>query len=136
MDNTIILIHHTVMRQSEVFGILRQRADLLGRNGVFDGFILIVCRCVVVGHTENLVRTKTLQPTSSHTVKRLRRSHLMTIEAVYIKLGGTIVYDLYDVLVPYFVEKCVHSSFCLNLLIQSIYASTLAVTISVLAPKP
>ena len=60
----------------------------------------------------------------------------MTIESVDIQLRGAVGYLLDYMPVPYFIKKCIHSSVFLNLLIQSIYASTEAVTMSVSAPKP
>ena len=58
----------------------------------------------------------------------------MAVQPVYVQLCGAVVDNLHDVLVPNLVKQRIHSF--LNLLIQSIYASTEAVTMSVSAPKP
>jgi hypothetical protein len=51
-----------------------------------------------------MIRAETLQPPAPQPVEGLWRSNLMAIEAVYVKLCGTVGYLLYDVAVPYFVE--------------------------------
>ena len=92
------------MGQSEVGGIPGKGVHLFLRYGVFDGFVLVVCGGVMVGHTENLLGSETFQPTFSHAVESLWRGHLMTVEAVDIKLGGTVFNLLHHVLVPYLVK--------------------------------
>ena len=136
MDNAVIRRHHAIMRQSEIGCILRQHIYLIPGNRILNRFILIVCRRIMIRHTENLPRTETLQTSGPHAFKGLWRCHLMTIESVDIQLRGAVGYLLDYMPVPYFIKKCIHSSVFLNLLIQSIYASTEAVTMSVLAPKP
>ena len=104
MDDTIIFRHHAIVCQSKLLGILSQRVHLLLRDGVSDGFVLVVRGCVVVGHAVDVVRTEALQSTGSHAIESLGRRHLVTIEAVDVQLGGTIVNNLYDVLVPYLIK--------------------------------
>ena len=72
MDDAIVSGHHAIVRQSEILGILRQRTDLLGRDGVGNGLVLVVRRRVVVGHAVDFVWTETLQSTGSHAVESLR----------------------------------------------------------------
>ena len=134
VDNTVVLRVHAEMLQAEVLRILGQRIHLRLRHGVLDGFVLIVRWRVVVGHANNLLRTETLKFPCTHTLKGLRRRHFVAIQAVDVQLRRPVVNHLHHMLVPYLVEKRVHCF--LNLLIQSIYASTEAVTMSVLAPKP
>ena len=104
MDDAIVFRHHAIVCQSKLLGILSQRVHLLLRDGVGNGFVLVVRGCVVVGHAVDVVRTETLQTTGSHAIESLGRRHLMTIEAVDVQLGGTIVNNLYDVLVPYLIK--------------------------------
>ena len=54
----------------------------------------------MVGHTEYMVGTKHLESAGSHTGKSLRRCNLVTVKAVNVKLCGTILDSLHDVLVP------------------------------------
>ena len=104
MDDAVILRHHTEMRQSEVGCILRQHIHLLFRYRVFDGLILIMRRCVMIRHTEDLLRTETFQSPGPHALKGLGRSHLMTIEPVDIQLRGTVLDLLDHMFVPYLIE--------------------------------
>ena len=72
MDNAVVFRHHTVVCQSEVLGVLCQCGHLLGADRVFNGFVLVVCWCVVVGHTEDMVGTETFQSSGSHALESLR----------------------------------------------------------------
>lgn len=71
--------------------------------------------------------------TRPNTIKGLRARHFVTVEPVNVELRGTAIDDGHDVAVPDFVKKSVHP---LNLFMQSMKASTEAVTMSVSAPKP
>ena len=104
MDDTIALVHHTVMRQSELGGILGQCVDLFLGYRVLDGLVLIVRRGVMVRHTEYLLGTETLQTTGAQAVEGLGRSHFMTVESVDIQLCGTVVHLLDDMPVPDLIE--------------------------------
>ena len=104
MDDTIILRHHAEMRQSEIGRIPGQHIHLLLRYRVCDGLVLIVRGGVVIRHTEDLLRTETLQASFPHALEGLRRSDLMTIQAVDIQLRGTILDLLDHVPVPYFIK--------------------------------
>ena len=115
MDDAIVFVHHAIVRQSEVLGILGQRVNLLGRDGVCDGLVLVVGGCVVVGHAEDVVGTETFQSTGSHAVESLGRCHLVTVEAVDIQLGRTVVDNLYDMLVPNLIKECIHRLIILKL---------------------
>ena len=71
VDNTIRLVHHAVVRQSEFLGVLSQRRNLIGTDGVLDGFVLIVGWCVMIGHTIDVVRTEAFQSACPHAVESL-----------------------------------------------------------------
>ena len=150
MDDAVVRVHHAPITKAKIACILGKSIYLLARHGVGNGFILVVSRRVVVGHTKDLLRSEAFNATCPKARKSLWACHLVCIEAVDVKLVGAIGYVLYHVFVPYFIEKRVHElsvlkttsrgkppcSFYLNELIASMYASTLAVTMSVLAPKP
>ena len=104
MDDTVILRHHAIMCQSEIGSILRQHIHLLLRYRVFNGFILIMCRCIMIRHTEYLLGAETLQSSFAHALESLWRGHLMAIEPVDIQLRGTILDLLDHMFVPYLVE--------------------------------
>ena len=71
MNDAVVRRKHTIVRQTKVLGVLCQSCHLLGTNGVLNGFVLIVRRRVVVGHTEYALGTKTFQSASSHAVESL-----------------------------------------------------------------
>ena len=71
MDNTVRGVHHAIVCQSELLGILCQRRNLLGTDGVLDRLVLVVRWRIVVGHAENVVGTEALQSASPHAVKSL-----------------------------------------------------------------
>ena len=100
VDDAVILRHHTVVSQSELFGVLSQRVHLLLRYRIFNKFILIVRWRIVVGHAVNLLGAETFQSASPHTVESLRRCHLVAIQAVDVKLCGSVFYLLHHVLIP------------------------------------
>ena len=58
----------------------------------------------MVGHTVDMVGTETLESSLPHACECLWRRHLMAIEAVDVKLCGTVFYLLNDVLVPNLVK--------------------------------
>ena len=111
---------HGIMRQPEVLAISSQQIDLLLGDRVDNGLVLVVGGRVMVGHAEDLLGSETLQPALPHAGERLRRRHLMAIEAVDIELGRSVVHNLHHMLVPNLVKQCVHGQSFLNLLIQSI----------------
>ena len=90
-------------------------------------------RDVVVRHTYYSLRAQKTAATLPYALEGLRTGHFVTVKPVYVELSGTTVDDGHDVTVPNLVEKCVHP---LNLFMQSMNASTDAVTMSVSAPKP
>ena len=59
--------------------ILSQCVDLRFRNRILNLLILIVCRCVMVGHTKYLFRTQPSDSTFTQSGKSLRTSHFVTI---------------------------------------------------------
>ena len=79
MDNSILRMHHTVVCQTKILRILSQCVDLRFRNRILNLLILIVCRCVMVGHTKYLFRTQHSDSTFTQSGKSLRTSHFMTI---------------------------------------------------------
>ena len=92
------------MLQAEVCRVLCQRVYLLAAYWVGDGLVLVVGGSVVVGHTDNLLRTETAQTTLSHPVEGLWRRYFMTVETVNVQLCGAIGHVLYHVGIPDFVE--------------------------------
>ena len=132
MYDAIILAAHGKVLYAKLLTILCQSLHLFASNRVMDS-ILLVAGCVMVGHSHHPLWAEYLEPLVSECVKCLRTGYLMGIESVYIELCGAVGHVLHHMCIPYLVEECIHT---LNLFIQSIYASTEAVTISVLAPKP
>ena len=61
MNDSVFGIEHTEVGKSEFLGIAGQCIDLFTGNGVFDRFVLIMCRRVVVGHAVYMVGTETFQ---------------------------------------------------------------------------
>ena len=104
MDDTVVFGHHAIVGETEVGGILCQCIHLLLGYRVLDGFVLIVGGSVMVGHTVDMVGTEALESSLPHTCECLWRRHLVTIEAVDVKLCGTVFNLLYDVLVPDLVK--------------------------------
>ena len=100
------------MREAELTSVSLEQVDLSFRHRVGDGFVLVVCGGVVVGHTEHLLRAEAFQSALPQSVEGLWRGHFMTIQPVDIELRGTVVDDLHHVLVPDFIKKSVH---CLSL---------------------
>ena len=90
-------------------------------------------RDVVVRHTDYPLRAQNAAATLSYAIEGLWAGHFVTVKPVDVELRGSSIDDGHDVAVPNLVEKCVHP---LNLFMQSINASTDAVTMSVSAPKP
>ena len=104
MDDTIILRHHAIVCQTEFCRILRQHVNLLTRYRVLDGFILVVCRRIVIGHAVYSLRTEAFQSPGPHTLESLRRRHFVAVEAVDIKLCRPVFHLLHHVLIPYLVK--------------------------------
>ena len=61
MNDSVFGIEHTEVGKSEFLGIAGQCIDLFTGNGVFDRFVLIMCRRVVV----YMVGTETFQSPST-----------------------------------------------------------------------
>ena len=104
MDDTIVLRHHTVVRQSEVCRVLRQRVHLRLRYRILDGLVLIVRRRVMIGHAVDLLRTEALQPSGPHAFERLWRGHLVTVQTVDIELCRSVLHLLHHVPVPNLIK--------------------------------
>ena len=96
------------MVQPEVGGVFSQRFHLCTRHRVGNRLVLVVCRRVVVGHTVDFVGTETLDAASTQSGKRLRAGYFVAVQAVDVELCRSVVDDLHNVAVPYFVEKCIH----------------------------
>ena len=103
MDDTIILGAHGEVADTKLGAVGSECLHLLAAYGVIDA-LLLVARCVVVGHCHHMIRAEHTDILVSQCVERLRCGHLVTIEAVDIKLCGTIRNTLHDVCVPDFVE--------------------------------
>ena len=104
MNNTIPFIHHSIMSQTEFGSVFCQRIDLVLRNRIFDRFILIMCRRVMVRHTIDTFRTERFQTTCTHTGKGLRTGYFMTVQPVYIKLCGSLFDHRHHVGIPNLVK--------------------------------
>ena len=109
VDDAVLGIHHPEMCQPEFLGIPCQRVYLLARYRVLDGFVLVVRRRIMVRHTENLFRTEAAEPPCPQALESLRTGHLMAVEAVDIKLCGTIFHLLHHVGVPDLIKQCIHN---------------------------
>ena len=66
--------------------------------------LLLVAWSVMVGHGHHMIGAEHADILVSECVERLRCGHLMTVEAVDIKLCGTILHLLYYVGVPDLIE--------------------------------
>ena len=72
MDNTIVLVHHSIVGKSEVLAVLLECIHLLARHRILYRLVLVMGRRVMVRHTENLFRTEALQSPITQTGKGLR----------------------------------------------------------------
>ena len=63
MDDTILRMLKTVIRQAEILRILFQGIHLILGYRVLDRLILVQCRDIVVRHTSDLRGTEGLQST-------------------------------------------------------------------------
>ena len=104
MDDAVPFIHHSIMSQTEIGSVLCQRVDLILRDRIFDRFILIVCRGVMIRHTIDTFRAKRFQTTFPHAGKSLRTGHFMTVQPVDVKLCGSLFDHRHHVGIPNFVE--------------------------------
>ena len=146
MDDTVLGRVHLELRDAELLTVLVERVDLFASYGVSDGLVLVVGLYVVVRHGKDLLGAEHLQSALAQALESLWSSHLVAVETVDIQLSGTVLDNLNDVAVPNLIKQGIHiynmcyrillCYFTLNLLMQSIYASTDAVTMSVLAPNP
>ena len=135
---TVVLCSHCKMLNTKLLTVCLKSLYLLTSYGIVYALLLIRWS-IMIRHSIDVTWTKNFQSFVTQRIKSLRCCHLMTIQTIYIQLCGTILYRLHHMSVPYFIKECVHNVYnlaTLNLFIQSIYASTVAVTISVLEPKP
>ena len=70
------------LSKAKVVCILCERVNLLTRYGVGNGFVLIMGRCVMVGHTEDVVGAEAFQSTALESCKGLRTRHLVCVKAI------------------------------------------------------
>jgi hypothetical protein len=96
------------MGKAEFGGISGKGVNLLFGNRVGDRFVLVVSRGVVVGHADYLFRTQAFYAAAAHAVKSLGRGHFVAIKTVDIKLYGAVLYLLYHMFIPDFVEESIH----------------------------
>ena len=91
----------------------------------------------MVRHTVHLFRTEYRNVPLLQPLECLGTGHFVAVETVDVELLRTIVYLLDNMTLPDFFKKSFsHFIYRLNLFMQSMYASTEAVTMSVSAPKP
>ena len=131
MHNAVVLTHHGIVGEAEFRGIALKglhlaATDLIGESGPFGGD-------VVIRHADYASRAEDAAAAPAYAFKRLGAGDLVAIEPVYVELSRAAVHKGDDMTVPDFVEKGVHLR---KRFIQSMNASTDAVTISVSAPNP
>ena len=103
MDDTIILGTHGKVADAKLGAVGSEGLHLLATYGVVDAFLLVT-RSVMVGHCHHMIGAEYADVLVSECVERLRCGHLMTVEAVDIKLCGAIFHLLYYVGVPNLIE--------------------------------
>jgi hypothetical protein len=108
MDDTVLGVFHSKMGKTKLVSITCKCLYLMTRHRFLDGFILILCGDIVVGHAVDSVGAKAFDATASEVIKSLWRCYFMTVESVNIELRGTIFDFVHNVRVPYFIKKCVH----------------------------
>ena len=84
MNDAVVWVHHSVISQSEILGVAFKRVDLRARHGIGNLLVLVVGWGVVVGHTDNLLRTQTFDAALSQAGECLWACHFMTVESVDI----------------------------------------------------
>ena len=65
-----------------VYALGTGQAWMLARYGVGNGFVLIMGRCVMVGHTEDVVGAEAFQSTALESCKGLRTRHFVCVKAI------------------------------------------------------
>ena len=104
MDDTVVLGVHLVLRESKLCAVLVERIDLLTTYRIRNGLVLIVGLDIMIRHEEVLLRAEDFQSALAQTVESLRRSDLMSIETVDVKLCGTVFDNLHNVTVPNLIK--------------------------------
>ena len=103
MDDTIIFGSHGKVADAKLGAVGSKCLYLFATYRVINA-LLLVAWSVMVGHCHHMVGAEYADVLISQCVERLRCSHLMTLEAVDVKLCGTIRNALHNVRVPDFVE--------------------------------
>ena len=108
MDDSVLVVHHSEVVESEIGCIFSEGFDLCPADRVLDGLVLVVRRRVVVRHTEDFVRPEAFEASLPHSFESLRRSDFMAVKPVDIELSGSVFHVLHHMGVPNLIEKCVH----------------------------
>ena len=103
MDDAVVLRTHREVADAELLAVGGKRLHLLASDGVVDAFLLVAWR-VMVGHSEDVVGAESLDAFIAKRVESLRTRHLVRIQAVDIKLCGTVRNVLNDMLIPYLIK--------------------------------
>ena len=132
VDDTVVLGAHGEVADAKLGAVGSECLHLLAAYRVVDT-LLLIARCVMVGHGHHMIGAEHADVLVSQCIERLRCGHLVTVEAVDVKLCGTILHLLYYVGVPDLVEEGsgptpslpvregVQTSLILNFLIFHIY---------------
>src|SRR5574344_1826023 len=104
MNDTIVFSIHFELLNTKLITVSIQCINLFFTDRVFDRLILIVCWDIMIWHCINMIRPINLKPTFTHSVKSLRRSYLMAIQTVDIKLRRSVLDDLHYMLIPNLIK--------------------------------
>ena len=104
MDDAVVLCSHGKVTYAKLGTVLGQGLHLLTSYRVIDA-LLLVAGSIMVGHCHHLLGTEHADVLVPQCIKCLRCRHLMAVQSVYIQLCGTVLYLLYYVGVPDFVEE-------------------------------
>ena len=104
MDDTVVLGAHSKVADAKLGAVGSKCLHLLAAYGVVDT-LLLVARSVMVGHSHHMIGAEHADVLVSQCIERLRCGHLVTVEAVDIKLCGTVLHLLYYVGVPDLIEE-------------------------------
>ncbi len=88
----------------ELIGIAQKSFNLLARNWIGNGLILMHSGHIVIGRAYRTLGSEHLQSTTAKSVKCLRCRHFMTVVPVDIKLCRATFNDIYRMGVPNLVK--------------------------------
>ena len=104
MDDTVVFGTHGKVTDAKLGTVSGKGLHLLASYGVIDT-LLLVAGCVMVGHCHHLLGAEYTNVLVSQCIECLWCCHLMAIEAVDIKLCGTVRYILYYVSIPNLIKE-------------------------------